>query len=137
MHEGNPTACRPYARHLVYQAIPCSPAGYECRVEVGHPIADVVNTGAAPGQELPDRTIGASRGEQLHLGVAKGKGQNSRPVHLFNRMGDQSQDVPVEGERRFEVGDRYSDMGDVGAFSHGCLRIGWASVRAVMPGRPI
>jgi len=136
MHEGNPAACRPHARHLVYQAIPCGPAGLECRVQIGHPIADVVNAGAALGQELPYRTIWASRHEQLHLGFAKGKGQNSRPIDFFRRMGDQSQDVPVEGERRFQIGDGYPDMGDVGAISHGCLRIGWASVRAVMPGRP-
>ena len=44
------------------------------------------------------------------------------PSTRLGRMRRDAQDVPVEGERRFQVGDGNSDMGNAGAISHWCLR---------------
>jgi hypothetical protein len=61
MHEGNPAAGGPCTWHLVYQTVSGGPTSLECRVEIGNPIADVVNAGASPGQEFPNRAVRLER----------------------------------------------------------------------------
>ena len=114
MHEGNPAAGGPSARHLVYQTVSSGSAGLECRVEIGNPIADVVNAGPAPGQEFSNRTVRLERGQQLHFRVAHWKRQDGGAIDGFGRMGHQAQDVPVKSQSGFQVGDGDADMGNAG-----------------------
>jgi hypothetical protein len=96
MHEGNPAPSSPHAWDFVYQTVSRRAAGLECRIQIWHPITDVVNAGPPLGQELPDGTVWAEGGEQLHFGVAKRKGQDGRTVHLLRGMWLEAQDVAVE-----------------------------------------
>jgi hypothetical protein len=118
MYEGDPTTRRPGTWHLVYQTIAGSPAGLECGIEVGYLITDVVNTRAALGQELSNWTVGVERDEQLHFRVSEWKRQDGGPINAFGGMRRDAQDVPVEGERRFQVGDGNSDMSNAGEIGH-------------------
>ncbi len=119
MHEGNPAAGRSGTWDLVYQAVSGGPAGLQCRVEIGNPIADVVNAGASPGQEFSNGAVRLERGEQLHLRVTHWKRQDDGAIDTFRRMGHQPEDVPVKGKRGFQVGDGDSDMGNAGEIGQG------------------
>lgn len=127
MHEGDPTARRPGTWYLVYQTISGSPAGLECGIEVGDLITDVVNTGAPLGQELSNWTVGVERGEQLHFRVSEWKRQDSGAIDPFGWMRHDPQDVPVEGECRFQVGDGNSDMRNAGEIGHWFLEVSGAA----------
>ena len=118
MHEGDPTAPRSGTWHLVYQTIPGPPARLECGIEVGYLIADVVNTRAPFGQELPNGTVGAEWGEQLHFRVSEWKRKDGGAVNALGWMRHNAKNVPVEGERRFQVGDGNSDMRNAGEIGH-------------------
>ena len=118
MHEGDPTARRPGTWLLVYQTISGFPAGLERGIEVGYLIADVVNTWAAFGQEFSNRTVGVARGKQLHFRFSQSKGYDGGAIDGFGRMRHDAEDVPVEGERGFQVRDGNSDMRNAGEIGH-------------------
>lgn len=122
MHEGDPTARRPGTWYFVNQTISGSPASLECGIEVGYLVTDMVNSRAPLGQELSNWTVGVEWGEQLHIRVSERKRHDSGAINAFGRMRLDAQDVPVEGERRFQVCDGNSDVSNAGEIGHWCLR---------------
>ena len=63
MNEGDPVASGPGPRSLVDEAISGSAARGKSRVEVRHPIADVVNAWPSFGEKPGDRTVGVAWGQ--------------------------------------------------------------------------
>ena len=124
MHEGDPVARRPGTWHLVYQTVSGCPARFECRVEIGNPVADVVDARASPGEEFPNGTVRMERREQLNLGIPQWKRHNGGAIDCFGRMRHDAKDVPIKSECRFQVGDGDSDMRDAGEIGHWSLPIG-------------
>jgi len=124
MYEGDPPPPDSDPWHLVYQTVSGCPAGLECRVEIGNPVTDVVNAGAAPGQEFSNGAVRVERCEQLHFRVSQWKSQDGGAIDGFRRMRHQAKDVLVKSECRFQVGDGNSDMRDAGEIGHWSLPIG-------------
>lgn len=124
MYEGDPASPGSDTWYLVYQTVSGCPAGLECRVEIGNPVADVVNARASPGEEFSNGTVRVERREQLNLGVSQWKRQDGGAIDCFGRMRHDAKDVPVKGECRFHVGDGNSDMRDAGEIGHWFLPIG-------------
>ena len=54
----------------------------------------------------------------------EGERQDGGAIDGFGRMRLDAEDVPVEGERRVQVGDGDSDMRDAGEIGHWSLPIG-------------
>jgi hypothetical protein len=121
MHEGNSSPPGSHAWYLVHQAIPRRSAVFERRVQIGDPVANVVNPGAPFSEKLCDWAVGVQRGEQLHFGITEGQRDDRGAVRHFRRMWLQSQYVAIEGERRLEIGHGYSDMGNAGVIRHWSL----------------
>ena len=67
MNEGDPAAGSASPWYFVHQPIPGGPAALERGVEIGNPIADMVDARASAGQESPNRGVRLERREQLHL----------------------------------------------------------------------
>jgi hypothetical protein len=118
VHERNPAAPGSFSRYLVHQPISRFSAGFERGIEVGYPVANVVNPGTSPGQKLADGTLRLYGRKQLDLGIPEGKRDDGCTIHHLRRMGLEAKDVPVKGQRGLEVrhGDAY--MGNAGAVSH-------------------
>jgi hypothetical protein len=114
MHEGDAAASGSGPRSLVDEAISGGAARGKSRIEVGHPIADVVNSRPPFGQKPGDRTVGVAWGQQLHLGLAERQGHDGRSVGGFGMMGLKTEHVTIEGERRAEVRHGDPDMSDAG-----------------------
>lgn len=123
MHEGDPAPSNTGARDLVDQPVSCGTARFECRIQVGHSITDVVNSRSPLGQELSDRGVGMRWGEQLDLRLSEWEGEDSGPIDHLGGMGLQAENVPVECHRRVEIGYGNADMGDMGAINHWSLRV--------------
>jgi hypothetical protein len=121
MHKGDPAASRPATWNLVYQTVSRCPASLECRVEIGNPVADVVNPGASLRQELSNGSVGVERREQLHFRVSHRQREDGGAIDCFRRMRHQAKDVRVKGDCRFQVGDGNSDMRDAGEIGHWSL----------------
>ena len=76
----------PSAWSLVHQSVAGAPAGGQGGVQIGHPVADVMNAGAAAGEEPGDGTVRLERREQLDVGFAEGKRNDAGAVGGFRRM---------------------------------------------------
>ena len=107
MNERDPAPAGPEARDLVDEPVAGAPAGVEGPVEVGHPVADVVDTRAAPLEKAGDRSRRLPRGEQLDVALSHREGDDGGAVGKFVRPRDQAEDVSIERERGLEV--RYGD----------------------------
>jgi thioredoxin 1 len=118
MNEGDAPAAGAEAGSFVDQPVAGGTAGFEGSVQVGHPVADVMNAGAAPGEEAGDGPLRIERGEQLHLRVAEGKSHDGGAVGRLRCLGVESEHVAVESEGRIEVGHGNADMRDAGAIRH-------------------
>jgi hypothetical protein len=73
VNEGNPAPAGTNPGHIVYQSVSRGPAGIQGGVEVGNPIANVVNSRSATGQKRADGAVGVEWFQELYLGVAEGK----------------------------------------------------------------
>jgi thioredoxin 1 len=107
---------------LVYQTVAGRPAGLDGGVEVGDPVADVMNAGSPLGQESANRTVRLDWSQQLHFGLSKGERQNSGSVNGFRRMRLDSEHVTIKGDCRIQVGHGNADMRNAGAVNHRVLR---------------
>jgi hypothetical protein len=116
--EGNPPASGSSPGNLVDQLIPGGPAALQGRVEVGNPIADVMNSGPPLFEESGHRAGGIPRGQQLHLGFAEWQGNDGRAVGLLGRMRRETKNVAVKSERGVEVRHRYANVGNSGCLGH-------------------
>ena len=112
MDEGNPTASRTDTRLLVDQPVPFRAALRERLVEIGNPVADVMDPRSAPLKESRDGTVGRTRLEQLDLGLAEWQGDDVGAVGSFRRMRRDAEHIAIEWQRGFDALDRDTDMGD-------------------------
>ena len=80
-------------------------------IEIGDAVADVMNPGTTPGEELGDRRIGVARLEQLDVDVPELQGDDRGAVRLFGRLGSDAQHVAVERQGVGDAGHRDADVG--------------------------
>lgn len=119
MDECDPVPARSLSGQFVDQLVPGAAAGVEGGVEVGDPIADVVDAGPAPCQEATHRRIGPERLQQFHLALAEGQGHDGGTVGHCRRAGLESEHVAIERDRGGKVRHGDSDMGDARELGHG------------------
>lgn len=110
MQEGDAAATGATAGDRIHELIAGSPAPVERLIEVGNAVADVMNTGAAPRQELGDRAFGIARLEQFDGDLAERQTDDGGAVGGFGITGRQAQHVAVEGQG---VGDTRHGDADV------------------------
>jgi hypothetical protein len=122
MDEGYSPPSRTRTRHLVNQAIPRCPARLDCRVQIGDTVADVMDAGAAFGQEFANRAVLITGSHQLHFGVPEGECNDGSSIDYFRWMRRYPEYISVKRERHFEVGHRNADMSYTGAVRHQSLR---------------
>jgi thioredoxin 1 len=122
MQERNAPAASSRAWPLVHQTIASRPAGLDGGIEIGDPVADVMNAGAALGQESSNGAVSLDRRQKLDLGLSKRERQNCGSVNRFRRMGLDSEHVTIKGHCRIEVSYGNADMGNAGAVNHRILR---------------
>ena len=77
--------------------------------------ADVMNAGAAPGDELADRRVRGLRLEQLDQGVTGLESGDSCPIGVVERYFGQPQEVPIEGQDLIERVHGDPDVRDGGS----------------------
>ena len=73
MDEGDPAASRADPGCLVDQPVAASLALGQGLVQIGNPVADVMNAGAAPLEKARDGSVRSAGFEQLDLGWAERK----------------------------------------------------------------
>jgi thioredoxin len=122
MQERNAPAASPRAWPLVHQAIASRPTGLDGGIEIGDPVADVMNAGAALGQESSNGAVSLDWSQKLDLGLSERERQNSGSVNRFRRMGLDSENVTIKGHCRIEVSYGNADMRNTGAVNHRILR---------------
>jgi hypothetical protein len=115
MYEGDPPAAGPAPGLFVDQPVPRRATARQGAIEVGDPVADVMDAGPAVGEKLRYGTPGVARFEQLDVHVAKGQADDGRPVRGFRRAGSELQHVAVERERFGDARHGDSDVRDAGA----------------------
>src|SRR5258708_899252 len=115
MHEGAPPAWGPAPGLLVDQPVARRAAALQGAIEIGHAVANMMDAGAAAGEEFRHGAPGLARLEQLDVHVAEGQADDGRPVGGFRRAGSELQHVAVEGERFGDARHGDSDVRDTGA----------------------
>jgi hypothetical protein len=118
MDEGDPPAGRPLARGFIHQAVPGQPASFQRRIEIGNPVAYMMNTGAAFFEEPGDRAFRGLGAQQLDFGLAEGQGYDGGAIGGFRRMRNQAEHVTIERERRGKVRNRDADVSNPGCLGH-------------------
>ena len=121
MHESYPAAAGTLAGSLVDEAVPGLPAPLERGIEIGDPIAYMMDARAALLEKPGNRAIGVPRGQQLDLGFAEWEGKNVGAIGHFGGMRVDAKHFPIECGRGVEVGDRNSDMRDARGFGQSSL----------------
>lgn len=114
MDEGDPMATRPGPGFLIDQGIALGSAGGQGSVEIGNPVADVMNPRAAAGQESTDRRIGAGGLEQLDLSASEVEMNNPGAVDLFGAARLHPEHVAVKAQRGVDAFDGDAEMGNGG-----------------------
>jgi len=112
MDERDASAGGTAAGRVVHESIAGGATPCQGLVEVGDPVAHVMNPGAATGDEPGDRTVGIARLEQLDVHVAEPHTHDGRPVGVLGVAGDEAQDVAVEGERIGDTGHGDADVSE-------------------------
>ena len=125
MDEGNPAAAGALAGDLVHETVSRPAAPLECGVEVGHPVADMMDAGATPLEEPGNRAGGITRREQLDFRLAERKGQDVGAVGRFRGVRLDAEYLPVEGGGDVEIGNGNADMRDARGFGHSSLLNQW------------
>jgi hypothetical protein len=88
VEEGHePSACPP-TRRQIDQLQPGGAALSQRRRQVVYAVGDMVDAGAAVGQELADRAIIAGRGQEFDMLVAAGEKHYLHPLILKDLAGD-------------------------------------------------
>jgi hypothetical protein len=114
-----PTRTR--TRLLIHELVAGATTGIEGFVQIGDPVADVMDTGTAFGQEPGDGTIGGAGLQELDLGVAEVQRDDHRPIGHFGAAGGQTKDLGIKGKGCGDVLHRDANMGDPGAGYQGSL----------------
>jgi thioredoxin 1 len=110
------------ARPLVNQAVTGRSAGLHRGIEIGDPVADVMNPRSALGEEFPNRAVSLDRSQQLHLGFAEWERQDPGSINGLRRMRLDPEHVTIKGYCRVEIGHGNADMRNAGAVKHRILR---------------
>ena len=97
---------------VVHQAVAGPSAGGERDLEVGNPVADVVDAGTAALEEPGNRTAGFGVGQELDAALAEWQGDDGRPVGLLGRFGREAENISIECERGRQIGNRDAHVGD-------------------------
>ena len=111
MHERDSATAGTAPRGGVDELIAGGPTAVERAVEVGDAVTDVMDPGAAPGEEFGNRRIGVTRLEQLDVDIAQMQGDDRGAVRLFGRAGSDTQDVCIEWQGVGDAGDCDADVG--------------------------
>lgn len=119
MDEGDAPAARAGARQVIDQDVARGPAGGERLVQIGHAITDVVNAGAAPGQESGDRTVRGSGLQEFDFRATEVERDDSGAVGLFRGAGNHSEHITIECQRGVDAFDRDTDVGNDRLIRHG------------------
>ncbi len=106
------------AGKLVDQTVAGGPAGSQRRVEIGHAVADMVDAGPSFREEFRDRSLGGEGRQQLYVRLTEGQRHDGRAVGGLGGMWLETENVPIEGERRADVRHGDPDMSDAGEFRH-------------------
>ena len=124
MQEGYSFAFRTQPGCLVDEPNAGRTAARKRTVEVVHGEADVVNSGAAPGHELPDGRVIRLGLEQFHQRLSGGKASNGCPVGVVQRYLGHAEHVTVQGQQRIQCRDGNADVRDSGSARswHGLFR---------------
>ena len=112
MQEGNSLALGAGARNVVNQPSPRGAAALEGCVQIIHGEANVMDGGASPGDEPPDRRIRLLRLEQLDNRASSVQSGYPRAVGVGQIDLRQPQNLPVERENFGDGAHRNPDMGD-------------------------
>ena len=96
---------------------PAARQAVEGGVEIGDAVADVVDAGTTALEKLRDRTVRGERSEQLDLRLPERQRHDGRAVGLLGGMRGEAEHIPIERERRVDVGHGDSDMRNAGAIS--------------------
>lgn len=104
---------------FIHQPVACGTAGREGGIEIGHPVADMMDARSAPLQELRDRAVGGAGLEQFDIRLAEGERDDAGTVGFLGVPGDEAEDVCIERQRGFNALHRDADVGDTGLVGHG------------------
>ena len=130
MEKGNAVPTDTPARCFIDQAVSRAATRREGRVEIGDPVADVVDARSAAGEELRDWPRGIGGREQLEPGGAELDRPNGGSIDGFSGLRLDAEDVAIESERSVQIRDRDADVSDLGRFG---LRHGAKSNRCQGP----
>lgn len=121
MDEGDAPAAGTPARNFVDEPVAGLPAALERRVEIGDPIADVMNAGTPPLQESGDWPVLVLRREELDLGFTEGKRHDVGAIGRLGWVRRKAEHLPIEGGSGVEVGNRYPYMRNARGVGHSSL----------------
>lgn len=114
MDKGNAAATGAGAGLLINQGVALGTTGFQGSVEVGHPVAHVMDAGTPPGQEPADRRFGFHGLEQLDLGATEVEMNDPGTVNGFGGTRCHTEHVAVEAQRRIDALDGDAEMGNSG-----------------------
>lgn len=110
MDERNAFPLGAHAWHLVDEPDTRRPAPFERGTEVGCREAHMVDTRAAPCDELVDRTARGGGLEEFDQCITRSDRGNPGPVGVIDGNNGEAEDVAVEWESPFERLDRDPDV---------------------------
>ena len=105
MQEGDAMAASAGAGQVVNELIAEDPACGKRRIEVGNPVADVVDAGTAFGEEAGDWGVRRDRLQEFDIGPAEVEVEDPGTIGFLRSATGDLQDVAVEGDGLLEAGD--------------------------------
>jgi thioredoxin 1 len=118
VNEGDPAPASTNSGHIVYQPVSGRSARFERGIQIGNPVADMMDSGSSAGQELGDGAVRVVRFEKLYLSVAEGKRRDGGAIGRFECVGVETQHLTIKGERRCQIWYGDPNMSDPGAIGH-------------------
>ena len=116
------------ARGLIDELVAVPAAGGQCRVEIGYPVADMMDARTPAGQELGDRTGWFGGRQELDFRLPEWEGNDRGAVDLFSPVRLKTEHVAVKAQRLLEIAHRHSDVSEArpgvgtGGFGHEARR---------------
>lgn len=111
MQEGDAFPFGALARLLIHQVDARRAASRQRGVQIRHGKTQVVNTGAAAGDETPDRGIPGLGLQKLYQRLPGPEGRDPGSIGVVHRNGIQAEHVAEEPRLRGCGADREADMG--------------------------
>ena len=114
MEKGNAVPADTLAWSFIDQTVSRASTRRERRVEIGNPVADVVDAGSAPSEKLRDWPRGIAGREQFEPGGAELDRPNGRAIDGFSGLRLDAEVVAIKSERSVQIVDRDADVSDLG-----------------------